>query len=75
MYLYHSQSQNLIRSKLNQDPSSQFIHEDLASSISIILLKIKQTNRQLNGHEFNTSSFTVSYFYFIDILVHCCFSL
>ena len=39
-----------MQSKLDQDPSSEFFEEDVASSIDIILL----TNRQTNGHEHNT---------------------
>ena len=38
-------SQNLMGSKLDQDPSSDFFHEDPTSSICVILL----TNKQLNN--------------------------
>ena len=40
-------SENLMGSKLDQDASSPFFHEDLNSSICIILLTNKQTNKQL----------------------------
>ena len=44
-------SQNLMGSKLDQDPSSDFSHEVLTSSICVVPL----TYRQTNGHENNTS--------------------
>ena len=44
-------SQNLMGSKLEQDPSSYFSFVDLISSICVILL----TDKQTNGHEFKTS--------------------
>ena len=45
------QPQNLMGSKLSQDPSFHFFQEDPTCSICVILL----TNRQTNGHENNTS--------------------
>ena len=44
-------SQNLMGSKLDQDPALEFFHELPNSSICIIPL----TNRQTNGHKDNTS--------------------
>ena len=36
-------SQNLMGSKLDREPSAHFLHEDLASSICLILLTSRQT--------------------------------
>ena len=45
-FLYPDQSQNLIGSKLDPDPSSHFVCEDSANSICLILLTNKQTNEE-----------------------------
>ena len=53
------QCQKLMRSKLDQDSSSNF-NEILTSSICVILLTNKQTIRKTKGHENNNSLAEVS---------------
>ena len=48
-------SQNLVESKLDQDPLS-FFQEDTTSSICVILLTYERTEKQTNVHENNTST-------------------
>ena len=42
-------------SKSDHDPSYDFLREDSSSGICVILLTNKQTSKQTNSHENNTS--------------------